>query len=441
MCQVEAKKAVPRDDQSGLSKSNSSAHGSPGPGRTKKIFVGGLASTVTEADFKKYFDQFGTITDVVVMYDHNTQRPRGFGFITYDSEDAVDKALVNTFHELNGKLVEVKRAVPKELSPGPTMRNPPIGGYNLAVSRANSFLSGYNPGYSPSSIGGYGMRMDGRFGFLGGGGRNGYPPISAGYGIGLNFNPGTSLSFGSSSNFSNNGLQYGRQPRLYHNGSLSRYNSSSGYGGANENSSSMFNSLSRIWGNGSLNYNTSSASSNGFMPSASGGLGGFGNNDGVNWGSSSPISAQGMGSSSEYANANLSFGIGEISNAGMGANRFERNSGGGIADDSFNVSSNGYESNYGDQYGSSSSIYGDTTWRTASSELDGPGSFGYGLGDAPSDVTDKGSAGYMGRYNVTSQTNRGKLFILNKACEKYCCFCYDKYFGWVEPCWWFFHLK
>nr|CAD1822679.1 unnamed protein product [Ananas comosus var. bracteatus] len=153
---VEAKKAVPRDDQSGLSKSNSSAHGSPGPGRTKKIFVGGLASTVTEADFKKYFDQFGTITDVVVMYDHNTQRPRGFGFITYDSEDAVDKALVNTFHELNGKLVEVKRAVPKELSPGPTMRNPPIGGYSLAVSRANSFLSGYNPGYSPSSIGGYG---------------------------------------------------------------------------------------------------------------------------------------------------------------------------------------------------------------------------------------------------------------------------------------------
>jgi RNA-binding protein Musashi len=88
--QVEAKKAVPRDDQNILNRNNSSIHGSPGPARTKKIFVGGLASTVTESDFKKYFDQFGTITDVVVMYDHNTQRPRGFGFITYDSEEAID---------------------------------------------------------------------------------------------------------------------------------------------------------------------------------------------------------------------------------------------------------------------------------------------------------------------------------------------------------------
>ncbi|KAL2471919.1 RNA-binding (RRM/RBD/RNP motif) family protein [Abeliophyllum distichum] len=74
---VEAKKAVPRDDQHLINRNISVIQGSPGPGRTKKIFVGGLASTVTENDFKSYFDQFGTITDVVVMYDHNTQRPRG----------------------------------------------------------------------------------------------------------------------------------------------------------------------------------------------------------------------------------------------------------------------------------------------------------------------------------------------------------------------------
>jgi hypothetical protein len=82
---VEAKKAVPRDDHSIVSKSNGRSTGSPGPGRTRKIFVGGLPSSITEADFRRYFEQFGVITDVVVMYDHNTQRPRGFGFITYDS--------------------------------------------------------------------------------------------------------------------------------------------------------------------------------------------------------------------------------------------------------------------------------------------------------------------------------------------------------------------
>mgnify|MGYP002775054269 CR=1 FL=1 len=46
--------------------------------RTKKIFVGGLATSVTEEDFRNYFSEFGNITDVVVMYDPATQRPRGF---------------------------------------------------------------------------------------------------------------------------------------------------------------------------------------------------------------------------------------------------------------------------------------------------------------------------------------------------------------------------
>ena len=78
---MEAKKAVPKDDNQIINKNSHSDQGSPCPGRTKKIFVGGLASTVTESDFKLYFDQFGIVTDVVVMYDHNTQRPRGFGFI------------------------------------------------------------------------------------------------------------------------------------------------------------------------------------------------------------------------------------------------------------------------------------------------------------------------------------------------------------------------
>ncbi|KAL0443306.1 UNVERIFIED_CONTAM: Heterogeneous nuclear ribonucleoprotein 1 [Sesamum latifolium] len=45
---VEAKKAVPRDDQHLINRNSGSIQGSPGPGRTKKIFVGGLASTVTE---------------------------------------------------------------------------------------------------------------------------------------------------------------------------------------------------------------------------------------------------------------------------------------------------------------------------------------------------------------------------------------------------------
>ncbi|CAN6899451.1 unnamed protein product [Brassica oleracea] len=148
---VEAKKAVPRDDHVPLNKSNSSLQGSPGPAHSKKIFVGGLASSVTEAEFKKYFAQFGTIIDLVVMYDHKTQRPRGFGFVTYDSEEAVDKVLQRKFHEFDGKMVEVKVAVPKETSPIPNRNINSLN--NFGSSRMSLLLNDYTQGFnlSPTS--------------------------------------------------------------------------------------------------------------------------------------------------------------------------------------------------------------------------------------------------------------------------------------------------
>lgn len=82
--------------------------------RGRKIFVGGLSAELTEDEFKAYFEKFGRIIDVVVMHDSLTNRPRGFGFITFDSVESVDSVLQSNFHELNGRRVEVKRAVPKK---------------------------------------------------------------------------------------------------------------------------------------------------------------------------------------------------------------------------------------------------------------------------------------------------------------------------------------
>ncbi|KAL4561488.1 hypothetical protein LXL04_033654 [Taraxacum kok-saghyz] len=56
--QLEAKKAAPRDDQQTVNKiNNCSIHNtlSPGQTSTRKIFVGGLAPTVTEIDFQELF--------------------------------------------------------------------------------------------------------------------------------------------------------------------------------------------------------------------------------------------------------------------------------------------------------------------------------------------------------------------------------------------------
>lgn len=210
---VEVKKAVRREEHQSHPRSSNTTGGPPfgNTPRSKKIFVGGLASTVTEDDFKNYFEQFGTITDAVVMYDHSTQRPRGFGFITFDSEEAVEKAVQKNFLELHDKTVEVKKAVPKEVSGRFGGRGTPFsGGYGQ--SNSGSPAPGYGgpqylpspggrgsfppyvpplygaPGYGPPGMG-YGVAMNGGFGGPSFAGGPGFPP-SGGYAVGYGGAPG-----------------------------------------------------------------------------------------------------------------------------------------------------------------------------------------------------------------------------------------------------------
>ncbi|CAH2352288.1 nuclear polyadenylated RNA-binding protein 4 [[Candida] railenensis] len=94
---IDPKRAIARDEQD----------------KVGKIFVGGIDPMVNEQDFNEFFSQFGSIVDAQLMIDKDTGRSRGFGFITYDSPEAVDRVTVNKYLTLKGKAMEVKRAEPR----------------------------------------------------------------------------------------------------------------------------------------------------------------------------------------------------------------------------------------------------------------------------------------------------------------------------------------
>ncbi|KAI4791023.1 RNA-binding domain-containing protein, partial [Aureobasidium sp. EXF-8845] len=155
---IDPKRAIPRDEQE----------------RTSKIFVGGVSQEATEADFKNFFMQFGRVLDATLMMDKDTGRPRGFGFVTFDSEAAVDRTLERPL-EILGKYIEVKKAQPRG-----NLRGNEDNGGNNNNNNGGGFkkqgFGGQQGGFDPSQQGG--MQQGGPAGM---GGNNMSPAMMAQY--------------------------------------------------------------------------------------------------------------------------------------------------------------------------------------------------------------------------------------------------------------------
>ena len=77
---------------------------------SNKIFVGGLAWATDDHGLKAAFESFGNVTEAKVIADRMTGRSRGFGFVTFDSGDAVSEALTFDGKMLDGRTVRVDKA-------------------------------------------------------------------------------------------------------------------------------------------------------------------------------------------------------------------------------------------------------------------------------------------------------------------------------------------
>jgi len=93
--------------------------------RVKKVFIGapedekhsgghsGLSEEIEDEDLNNYFSQFGVVLKIEQLRWKDSGKKRGYGYIEFDDEDAVDKVCLLGIHEVLGVRLEVKKAVEK----------------------------------------------------------------------------------------------------------------------------------------------------------------------------------------------------------------------------------------------------------------------------------------------------------------------------------------
>jgi RNA recognition motif-containing protein len=83
---------------------------------SKKIYVGNLPFSATEADLRELFEQHGTVDSVNVITDRDTGRARGFGFVEMDEAGAAKAMQALDGRDFSGRDLRVNEA--NERRPG-----------------------------------------------------------------------------------------------------------------------------------------------------------------------------------------------------------------------------------------------------------------------------------------------------------------------------------
>ncbi|MEK7633937.1 MAG: RNA-binding protein [Patescibacteria group bacterium] len=81
----------------------------------KKLYVGNLPWTLTNDSLKEMFAQFGEVTEAVIITDRMSGRSKGFGFVTFATEEAAAAATQQMNEkEIEGRKIVVNVARPRE---------------------------------------------------------------------------------------------------------------------------------------------------------------------------------------------------------------------------------------------------------------------------------------------------------------------------------------
>ncbi|CAA0828367.1 Glycine-rich RNA-binding protein 3-mitochondrial [Striga hermonthica] len=167
-----------------------------------KLFVGGLDYRVDDQTLREHFSRYGEVEYVKIITDRDSGVSRGFGFVTFISNEAASSAIQGLDgQELNGRRLRVNYATEK----------PRGGGYNYGGGggwqggNGNYSAGGYPAGnYSGGGDGNYG----GNVGWGSGGGGGGYGggnEFSGGSSGSGNYAGGAGAGYGGGNEFSGGG--------------------------------------------------------------------------------------------------------------------------------------------------------------------------------------------------------------------------------------------
>ncbi len=80
-----------------------------------KLYVGNIPYSMTDQSLMDMFAGYGNVVSASVIFDRNTRRSKGFGFVELEDDSAAAKAIEELNNkEIEGRTIVVSVARPKE---------------------------------------------------------------------------------------------------------------------------------------------------------------------------------------------------------------------------------------------------------------------------------------------------------------------------------------
>ena len=80
----------------------------------KKLYVGNLPFSYRNEELEALFSPYGPLTSFFIIFDKNTRRSRGYGFVELEDDMAMKAVAELNGKEIEGRAIVVNEARPKE---------------------------------------------------------------------------------------------------------------------------------------------------------------------------------------------------------------------------------------------------------------------------------------------------------------------------------------